>query len=329
MLIEPAFFRKKIVMKFADLSSFDLFKNVPLTLIAELLPDYRIDTIPVESYLVKRGVDNHLLYLLLEGDVAIYLDERDPPLKVVSTGEIIGEISLTDKKPATATVVALTECKAIILSEELVWQFFYNNCFFAKNYLLIMSSRFRCANNQVISSLQKQRVFEHKSNIDHLTQLYNRGWLNENFDDVLERCKNESQPFSYCMIDIDYFKKINDTYGHQAGDLALQVISSILKNLSRTTDYVVRYGGEEIAILLPNMKAQDALVFAERIRKKIEHAAIEYEPNKTLSMTISIGVSTLTDKETSRDLIKLADEALYFAKGQGRNQVEFNDESCR
>ena len=123
----------------------------------------------------------------------------------------------------------------------------------------------------------------------------------------------------------DHFKKINDSHGHQVGDFVLQTTGKTLNTLSRASDYVVRYGGEEMAMLLPNTEVTDALKIAERIRQAIEKNVIEYETGKTLNTTVSIGVSTLTNSETSTDLIKRADEALYYAKGHGRNQVKFND----
>jgi diguanylate cyclase (GGDEF)-like protein len=295
-------------------------------LIDSILPSCSPQIISPGNYLVRKGVDNHQLYLLLEGSAAIYLDESDLPLKIISTGAIIGEISLMDNKSATASVITLTECQVIVLDEKQVWALFCDNCTFARNYLKLLTSRLRTVNSQVIASIQKQRAFEHKSNIDHLTQLYNRGWLNENFEYILECSVNKAQAFSYCMIDIDNFKNINDNYGHQAGDLSLQVISDVVKKLSRSDDYVVRYGGEEIAILLPNVNANNALIFAERIRKTIADTPIDLL-EQLINLTVSIGVATYTNNQTSTDLIKLADRALYQAKAQGRNQVRFNDGS--
>jgi diguanylate cyclase (GGDEF)-like protein len=314
-------------MKAANLSSFELFKNVPESLIDSILPSCSLQVISAGNYLVRKGVDNHQLYLLLEGNVAIYLDESDLPLKIVSAGSTIGEISLMDRKSATASVITLTECQVIVLDEKQVWALFCDSCTFARNYLQLLTSRLRIVNSQVVSSIEKQRVFEHKSNIDNLTQLYNRGWLNENFDYILEHCVNKSQAFSYCMIDIDHFKRINDSYGHQAGDLSLQVIADILKKLSRASDYVARYGGEEIVILLPNVNANHALIFAERIRKTIADTPVDYLIDKPINLTVSIGVTTHTDNQTSTDLIRLADRAMYRAKAQGRNRVIFDDGS--
>jgi diguanylate cyclase (GGDEF)-like protein len=317
--------KEKIIMKAIDLTSFYLFKNVPLALINKILPEHSIHTVPAGRHLVKKDLNNAALYLLLEGEVEIYLNEDDKPLKNILAGDIIGEISMIDQKSATASAISLCECKVIIVSEELIWKFIEQSHIFAINFLHLITDRFRGVNSQVVSSIEKQRLSEHKAIVDDLTKLYNRGWLNENFAPLLERCKINLDPFSYCMIDIDHFKSINDTYGHQVGDFVLQSTGETLNNLSRVGDYVVRYGGEEMAILLPNTESIDALGIAERVRQTIEKNAIEYKKGETLNITVSIGVSTLIESETSADLIARADEALYYAKAHGRNQVKFND----
>lgn len=311
-------------MNTLDLSPFNLFKNVSPDLVDKILPECAVITIPAGEHLIRKDFNNKALYLLVEGDVEIYLDEQDKPLKIIQSGDIIGEISLIDQKSATASAISLSECKVIVISEYIMWNFIEQSHQFAINFLHIITNRFRGVHSQVVSSIEKQRLSEHKAIIDNLTKLYNRGWLNENFDSLLERCKSDWKPFSYCMIDIDHFKNINDTYGHQVGDLVLQLTGEILNKSSRTGDYSVRYGGEEMAILLPNTDVENAIEIAERIRQVIEENVIEYETGKTLTISVSIGVSTLTGSETSADLIKLADEALYYAKAHGRNQVRYN-----
>ncbi len=312
-------------MKNIDLSSFDLFKNVPIELINSILTDHSVHIIPAKQHVVKKDYKNTALYLLLEGEVEIYLDDDDAPLNIVRAGDIIGEISLIDQKPATASAISLCECKVVVINEELIWQFIEQSHLFAINFLHLITNRFRGVNLQVVSSIKKQRLSEQNAIIDDLTKLFNRGWLNKNFEPILERCKKNLQPFCFCMIDIDHFKIINDTYGHQVGDFILQVTGENLSNLSRATDYVVRYGGEEMSLLLINTEVATALIIAERIRQDIEKNVIEYEEGKTLNISVSIGVSSLTKSESSTELIKLADEALYYAKRHGRNQVKFND----
>ncbi|OMH40138.1 hypothetical protein BLW93_06690 [Desulfurobacterium indicum] len=123
------------------------------------------------------------------------------------------------------------------------------------------------------------------------------------------------------MIDIDYFKRINDTYGHEVGDLVLKFIVDKIRSLIRSSDILVRYGGEEFIIYLPHTTLKDALKLAERIRKGIEDMIIDTEDGKKIRVTISLGVAERDLGETLEQVIKKADEALYRAKKHGRNRV--------
>ena len=129
------------------------------------------------------------------------------------------------------------------------------------------------------------------------------------------------------MTDIDFFKKINDTYGHIAGDIVLKKVASIIESQLREYDTASRYGGEEFCILLPYTTIEEAKFVAERLRKKVENEKIDisqaYSEQKEVQVTISIGVSEFNEHTilNPKDLYKKADEALYQAKEQGRNQV--------
>lgn len=162
--------------------------------------------------------------------------------------------------------------------------------------------------------------------IDELTQLYNRRHFHVCLDQELNRSKRYGNLISLLMLDIDYFKKVNDTYGHQAGDTVLAGVSKIVKSITRTTDIVARYGGEEIVIILPQTSLQGAVKCAEKIRQSIGQKEFKEGNDQTLSVTVSIGVSSLTRiekliKDEAKHIIKMADEALYTAKASGRNQV--------
>ena len=177
-----------------------------------------------------------------------------------------------------------------------------------------------------VKYLIKSRDFEYQyrlATIDGLTELYNHRYFQEALTNQVEIAKRYNQVFSLIMIDIDYFKKFNDTYGHQAGDAVLKQVAKILKNNSRTTDFVCRYGGEELCIILPNTSADEALFNAKRINKAIEN--MEIELNNTTEkgkVTISVGVATFPENAmTAEELVEHADKSLYYAKEHGRNQV--------
>ena len=157
---------------------------------------------------------------------------------------------------------------------------------------------------------------------DHLTGLFSkRHFINqlESFFDLSMRYK---QPLSMVLLDIDYFKKVNDTYGHPMGDMVLRDLSKIIQQNIRKASSAYRYGGEEIAILLPNTNMQGAINMAERLRKKVEGHRIITQKGNNLKVTISLGVADYRETMNGyQDLINDADKALYMAKEKGRNRV--------
>ena len=173
--------------------------------------------------------------------------------------------------------------------------------------------------------LIKSKDFEYQyklATIDGLTELYNHRFFQETLQKQIEISQRYNQPFSLIIIDIDFFKKFNDTYGHQAGDAVLKQVAETLKKESRATDFVCRYGGEEMSIILPNTNAEEALFSARRINKSIAEKAFYLNNSETGNVTISVGVATFPeDASTSQDLIEFADKGLYYAKEHGRNQV--------
>lgn len=173
--------------------------------------------------------------------------------------------------------------------------------------------------------LIKSKDFEHQyklATIDGLTELYNHRYFQETLKNQVEIAKRYNQTFSLIIIDIDFFKKFNDTYGHQAGDAVLKQVAQTLKKNSRTTDVVCRYGGEEMSIILPNTSLEEALLSANRFNKAVEEKDFYINSNTTSKVTISVGVATFPqDAETAQELIEKADKGLYYAKEHGRNQV--------
>jgi diguanylate cyclase (GGDEF)-like protein len=160
---------------------------------------------------------------------------------------------------------------------------------------------------------------------DGLTGLYNRRAFHMRLDDEIKRVTRYQTPLSLLMIDIDYFKLYNDNYGHLAGDKVLQDLSNLLKKYCREADLIVRFGGEEFVVLMPNTDAEGAKILAERIRKEVE----QFDwPNR--KNTISGGIATLMGDEVSEEvglldswLIAEADRALYYSKYSGRNKVNY------
>jgi len=156
---------------------------------------------------------------------------------------------------------------------------------------------------------------------DSLTGLYNRRYLDETLEREVSRARREGNPLSLVMLDIDHFKKVNDTYGHQVGDEALRMLASTLLADIRAEDVACRYGGEEFLILLPNMPLETAMMRAEAWRVAVEGLCVALG-NFRITFTVSLGVAAYPEHgKTPDDLTRCADQALYRAKNDGRNRV--------
>ncbi|SJZ33839.1 PAS domain S-box-containing protein/diguanylate cyclase (GGDEF) domain-containing protein [Trichlorobacter thiogenes] len=167
-------------------------------------------------------------------------------------------------------------------------------------------------------------MYEHKliqmAKIDGLTGIYNRRYLDSRLTEEIERSRRHGNPLSILLLDIDHFKKINDTHGHLCGDYALRKISELLQELVRTSDILGRYGGEEFLCILPETSHEQAVVLAERCREQIATKPLACEDHQA-RITISIGVTGQHRDDTLDSIKKRADDALYQAKREGRNRV--------
>ena len=178
----------------------------------------------------------------------------------------------------------------------------------------------------IIKYLIKSRDFEQQYKLattDGLTDLYNHRYFQEQIRHQVEHSKRYETSFSLIIIDIDFFKKFNDNFGHQSGDAVLRQVAQTLKRNVRATDIVCRYGGEEMSIILPNTDKEVAYSTAQKIRERVASNKFKLSGNRETNVTISLGVSTYPfDGKDASALIEAADKRLYEAKNNGRNQVK-------
>jgi len=170
-----------------------------------------------------------------------------------------------------------------------------------------------------ITQIERNRVsLEKSAEIDSLTKVYNRAGLDKFFDLMLSDANKHGKMLSIILFDIDHFKKINDEYGHNIGDIVLVELARLVHNMLRKDhDFLVRWGGEEFLAVLPDTSAEDARKLAERVRKGVD----EYYFKEVKHVTCSFGVTQFKNNDTRRLFIERADEALYEAKDNGRNKV--------
>jgi diguanylate cyclase (GGDEF)-like protein len=175
---------------------------------------------------------------------------------------------------------------------------------------------------QIAVTLNNANLY-HLAITDGLTQLFISRYFQQKLHEELVRSKRYGHPFSLIMTDIDHFKKFNDTYGHQQGDVVLAMTAKIFKRVSRETDIACRYGGEEFAVILPETDLESAKGVAERFRNEVETFGFPGLKGGELKVTISVGVASFPDHaETEKTMIEKADKALYAAKEAGRNNVQ-------
>lgn len=178
----------------------------------------------------------------------------------------------------------------------------------------------------LLMPLRNALAYEHAirlSMIDPLTLLCNRKAFDMTLQREIEFAKRHRSNLSLLVVDIDFFKKINDTYGHQAGDLVLVEFSEKLRKIHRQSDMIFRYGGEEFTLILPHTEQKGAMQVAERICQKTAEIPFIIK-KRNVAITVSIGVSTYQGVENNQEFFSRADIALYTAKAAGRNQVKMN-----
>ena len=199
--------------------------------------------------------------------------------------------------------------------------FFFGACF------VWLTSRLALQTTEDVSRLVK---LEHENITDPLIGIYNRRYLDRRLEDETNRALRYKQPLSILMIDIDHFKRINDTHGHQIGDQALLYLGKLLTDEVRNLDVVARFGGEEFAIIAPETPTLTAVELAKRLHQHIGTHPLMITNNRgeklEIKMTVSIGVASLSyDNNNPQKLLKSADEALYQAKQNGRNRVYLDE----
>jgi diguanylate cyclase (GGDEF)-like protein len=276
--------------------------------------------------LIARGQTNNYLYLLIAGRLRVYLDSMGETLGVIEAGESVGEISIIDKQPTTAHVVAETRCRVLVMSEEVLWSMVSGSHAVSINMLSLLAGRLRDSNIRLTESQKRERELRYKSAVDSLTGLYNRTWFEGEINERLTLAEEIDKKYSILMLDIDNFQKYNDANGQLAGDRALHAMGQTLLNNLRPMDTAVRYGGEEFLAVLPETDSDTGLQVAEDLRLMIQEVTVRTGDGKELpGVTVSIGVATQDKGDDVDSLIARAEAALQVAKESGRNNVSVSE----
>lgn len=303
-----------------------LFNNVSRETLERLRDCSTVVMLESGQTLMAPGQANDRLYLILRGKVQIYLKDQSLPHYVtLAAGECLGELSFIDGQSVSAMVVAVTDTQLLEIEQPTLWSLVHGSHSIARNLLHILSSRVRKDDAAISDSMLQQLHLEQAANVDGLTGIYNRRWLDEALPRMFDRARFNGSRLALVIVDIDYFKRCNDEYGHLAGDRILCQVARILSENLRPTDLLARYGGEEFMVLLANTSAADAMIVAERMRRAVSGAAPSAAGGTPLpAITISAGVAGIEPDDSVDTLVRRADEALYRAKADGRNRIAGN-----
>jgi diguanylate cyclase (GGDEF)-like protein len=302
-----------------------IFHGVNIEDLKHLVDACDVFTLLSEQTLITENTKNEFFHIILTGSMRVYLDsEICEQFISLFPGDCVGELSIFDGANTSATVVAQTDSTLLRIQEETLWRLVRASHSFSRNLLYVLTKRLRDDNVAIINGLRQQQELQNLANIDGLTGLYNRRWMNEFFKRQIGRALTDNKPLALILADLDNFKTINDNCGHLVGDEVLFAVASVLRQQIRPADLLARYGGEEFAIILPDTSPIQAKLIAERIRTSIESTSIEFNNNLNINITISLGVTNLMLGDDINNLLTRADYALYQAKANGRNRVEIN-----
>jgi diguanylate cyclase (GGDEF)-like protein len=173
-----------------------------------------------------------------------------------------------------------------------------------------------------LASLRLRDTLRDQSVRDPLTALFNRRFMEESLEREMQRAVRKNHPVSVLFVDLDNFKRFNDTFGHDAGDYVLKTVADLFRKSVRVDDVVCRYGGEEFGFILPESSSENALIRANELREAAKKLEIRYQNRSLGAVTLSVGVATFPEHgETVEELLKAADQCLYKSKSGGRDQV--------
>ncbi len=305
------------------LHSLELFKGVYPNDIQELLQQCNRRDIAAGDLLLSPGEKNEHVFVVLSGSLNVHVGAPDTPLiATMESGACVGEMSIIEDRDPSAYVIGAEDTHLLLIHQTVLWNMVDASHEFAKNLLVVLSERVRSHNRVIADNFGELRKFERHATTDALTSLANRHAMEESFPREIARCVEKEKPAALMMIDVDNFKQFNDMFGHIAGDRALSAVARILRAQFRPRDLLVRYGGDEFAVLLPDVTTEQAMVVGERVRQAVSGTTGDGSDSLIrIPLKISMGVADLQPQGTLERLIRDADKALYRAKHAGRDTV--------
>ena len=284
-------------------------------------PRTRVLQLEPGQFLLRRGEPNSCIYVVISGRLRVELDGGSSLLAQLGRGETVGELSLLTGSLTTATVAAEERTQLLVLDEETFWWMVSSSHEFCVGLLVRSAERMRSNTDAVQANIALRRHFEQAALSDALTGLHNRRWLDQMLPRIVQRHLHSSEPLCVAIMDIDHFKRVNDGFGHPAGDAVLTRVAQLVRDNLRPTDFAARMGGEEFALIFCQTPRPGAVRAAERLREAIACAPFDYKGHGLPQVTVSLGVAELERTADPGQLLARADEMLYRAKEAGRNRT--------
>ena len=305
------------------LHSLELFKGVNPDDIQTLLQQCGRRDLAAGELLLSPGAKNEHVFVVLSGGLNVHVGAPETPIIAsMEPGACVGEMSIIEDRDPSAYVIGAEDTHLLVIHQTILWNMVDASHDFAKNLLVVLSERVRSHNRVIADNYGELRKFERHATTDALTSLANRHAMEEIFPQEIARCIENERPVAMMMIDVDNFKQFNDMFGHVAGDRALSAVSRVLRAQFRPRDLLVRYGGDEFAVLLPDVATEQAVVIGERVRQSVSGTTGDGSDSLIrIPIKISMGIAELQPNGTLESLISAADKALYRAKHMGRDAV--------
>ncbi len=310
--------------------------NYIFTTIDRLYKNRKHKVMVVDDAMMMRNTAKKILenqqfgkvYVAAHGEEALSYFENDPDIKLVLTDynmPVVNGLELTTELRNRFSknhlgIIALTGA-----NEEGIASAFLKhgaNDFVTKPFV---KEELICRVNNLIESLENIQIIANMANTDFMTGAYNRRYFFEHAEEYVNNANAKGERYALAMLDIDFFKKVNDTYGHDAGDAVIKAFADLLKDETKGADIVSRFGGEEFCILLKNINKEEAIKKFVTIRSKISKAEVVFG-NEVINFTASIGITFSQIATNLHELVTQSDQALYEAKENGRNRVEIYED---
>jgi diguanylate cyclase (GGDEF)-like protein len=313
-------YRARNLQLFHDIDESDLVA------INKLLSTCSVMLVKADQPVITAHTTDNRLYIVLKGTLEVHTQENITGSSVnnvqFTAGDCVGELSVLDDEDQPHTIKATCDSELLVIEADTLWNLIDESNGVARNLLKLLSFRIRTTNALLRRRHRVGEFYRQMSMIDGLTGIHNRAWLQSQFPQMIERSLVTGSPLSIIMADLDNFKKFNDTHGHVIGDDAIQCAAKILNSTLRPTDFAVRFGGEELLVILPDTSKEACFTVAERLCAKFAQTTVFKDSQLPLPhITASFGIAALAAGQDIFTFIATADAALYRAKNSGRNQV--------